>query len=298
MAVEKSTTSRKILPTVMLVISAILLFLAQSAYWVNHSVFDQQNFSKITTGAIQEQSSRDAIATAVVDKALSDRPVLQRTVGDRAVSLISGLLGSDLSSQAISALTSKTYAYATSSDRQDIRIDLTSIKSQVGDVISLAQSKGVNVSQPDYKLPDQITLLKKSSFPDFSGLIKLMLWIGPLLWIGAIVLFALYIYLGRAEYARRVYMVGLAIVIVSLVGLFAKPFVPPPVAAAIPNIDLRPIAQNLASGFLSAFAAQMWWMLGITVAALVAFNQRFNLLSLVESLKTKTNKPSASAKKR
>lgn len=271
----------------LLFFAAVTLFLAQSAYWVNHTVFDQNNFTRITTTALLSESSRDAIATTVVNKSLDNRPVIKRVVGERATSLISGLLGSDLSNQAVTALTSKTYAYTTSSNRQDIKIDLTAIKAPVTSIISLAQSKGVDVPTTQYQIPDEIVLLQKDAFPDLSGVVKLMLWLGPLFWLSTIILFGLYIYIGRAVYARRVYMVGGVMVLVSILGLLAGPFIPPPIAAAVPNIDLRPVAQNLAAGFLAPFTSQMYYMLGGTLVVLLAFNQRFNMLAIINSLGTK-----------
>jgi hypothetical protein len=269
-----------------------MLFLAQSAYWVNHTVFDQTNFTRTTTNALLSESSRSAIATAVVNQALENQPIIKKVAGERAISLTSGLLGSDLSNQAVTTLTSKTYAYTTSSNRQDIKIDLTAIKAPLTSIISLAQSKGVNVPQTQYQIPDEITLVQSDAFPDLSGIVKLMLWLGPLFWLGTIICFGLYIYIGKAVYARRIYMVGLAIIIVGILGLLTSPFVPPPVAAAIPNIDLRPVAQNLTTAFLAPFTTQMYYMLGSTLVVLLAFNQRFNILALINSLGTKLSKPS------
>ena len=274
----------------MLVLAAVMLFLAQSAYWVNHTVFDKDNFSSITTTALLSQSSRDAIATSVVNKSLENRPVIKRVIGERATSLTSGLLGSDFANQAVTALTNKTYAYTTASNRQDIKIDLTAIKTPLTGIISLAQSRGVDVPQTQYQIPDEVVLIQKDAFPDLSGAVKLMLWLGPLFWLSTVILFGLYIYIGRAAYARRVYMAGAAIVTVALLGLLTSPFVPSPVAAVVPNIDLRPVAENLVTGFLAPFKTQMYYMLGTTLVILFAFNQRFNILALVRSLGTRVSK--------
>lgn len=282
----------------LLFFAALMLFLAQSAYWVNHTVFNKANFSSITTTALLSQSSRDAIATSVVNKSLENRPVIKKVVGEKAVSLTSGLLGSDFASQAVTALTDKTYAYATAPNRQDIKIDLTAVKTPLTGIISLAQSKGVNVPQTQYQIPDEITLLRSDAFPDLSGAVKTMLWLGPLFWLSTIILFSLYIYLGKGVYAKRVYMAGLAVIMVAVLGLLANPFIPPPIAAAVPNIDLRPVAQNLAAGFLAPFKTQMYYMLGTTLVVLLAFNQRFNVLALINSVGAKMNRvPSRTAQK-
>jgi len=291
-------TASKIGSAALVIGAAILLFLAQSAYWINHTVFDQQNFSQITTAALLKESSREAIAGAVVDKALADRPVAKRVLGSRLESLVSGLLGTDLSTQAITTLTSKTYAYATAPNREDIAIDLTGIKDPLNSLVNVVQSvqnvRGVEseskLETAQAKIPDQIVLISSNAFPDISGAVQTMLWLGPLLWLGSFIGFGLYIYLGRDQYAKKVYLAGLAIILVSLFGLATTPFIPPPIAAAVKNIALRPVAETLASGFLAPFAEQMYIMLGVVLLLLLLFNQRFNIMKLVHSLETKLSR--------
>jgi len=200
----------------LIIIAPILLFLAQSAYWVNHTVFNQANFSNITTTALLSESSRDAIATSVVNKSLENRPIIKHAVGDRASALISGLLDSDLSNQAVKGLTTKTYAYVTSSNRQDVKIDLTSIKTPIASVISLTQRENGPVASNLNQIPDEVVLMRADAFPNLSGIITLMLWLGPFLWLGALVSFGVYIYIGREIYAKRVYTVGAVIIVMSL----------------------------------------------------------------------------------
>lgn len=276
-------TTHKIISVTMVVLAAITLFLAQSAYWINHTVFNEQNFSNTITSTILTETNRDAIATSVVNQALADRPVAMRLVGDRAIALTSGLLGTDLSSQLIATLTSKTYAYTTSSDRQDIAVDLTAIKAPISTLVTLADQAGRDVNVSVDQIPDEIVLLKSESFPDLSGAVKTMLWLGPLLWLSTIVLFASYIYIGRKNYAKRVYVVGFTIAGIAILGLATAPFIPAPLAAAVPTITLRPVAESLAVAFLAPFKNQMWYMLGISLVALAIFSLRFSILKVTKA---------------
>ncbi len=163
-------------------------------------------------------------------------------------------------------------------------------------IISLSQKAGNSgdaLSSVQDQIPDEITLVSSNSFPDLSGVVKTMLWLGPLLWLSTIVLFGTYIYIGRAMYAKRVYMVGGAIIIVSFIGLLTSPFVPPPVAAAVPNIQLRPVVENLTIGFLEPFKTQMYYMLALVLVALLIFNQRFNIFTTIKSLGSRLEKKPA-----
>jgi hypothetical protein len=287
----------KIGSIVLLFFAALILFLAQSAYWVNHTIFNRANFTHIATASLLSESSRDAIATTVVDKSLEHRPLIKKAVGKEAVSLTSGLLGSDLSSQALSALSDRTYAYTTAKDRQDIKFDLTSIKKPLASVVSVAEDNSIHDVSGDKltsvqgQIPDEITLVKSDSFPNLAGLVSFMLWVGPVLWLSSLMLFGLFVYLGRGAYAKRVYTVGLAVITVAALGILTIPLVPAPIAAAIPIIELRPVVANLTSGFLAPFKTQLYDMLVCALIVLLVFNQRFNILALIKSLEARLNKP-------
>ncbi len=277
-----------------IIAAAITLFLAQSSYWVNHTVFNQQNFTKITTESLLADESRNAISASVVDHALSDRPLVKQIVGSRAESLVSGLLASDLSNQLFTALTKKVYVYTTSSPRQDIAIDLSAIKMPLASIINFAENQGREIHVDPNRIPSSVVLVESNSFPDLSNVVKAMLWLGPLLWLSTLALFALYIYLGRDNYAKRVYITGFTIIGVAVMGLFMMPFIPAPIAAAIPDINIRIVAENLVTNFLAPFRTQMVYMLVTTSGVLLVFNQRFNILRLLRSteqtLKTKVKR--------
>lgn len=291
MAVSRSVVM-KISSVVLLVGAALTLFLAQSAYWVNHTVFNQQTFSGIATTALQEESSRNAVASAVVDKALADRPVVKRLIGDRLTAFTSGLLASDISNQAMKTIVNKTYAYTTASNRDDIKIDLTTVNTALDTLIKLAQSQGGGdrLVTAQAQIPDEIVLVQSDSFPDLSGLVKTMLWLGPVLWLLSLGFAALYVYIGRGEYARRVYILGSAFLVVGLLGLFIMPYIPAALAAAMPAVELRPVAENMANGFLAPFRNQMYWLLGLVTVVLIVFNQRYNIVRGFQSLSTKISR--------
>lgn len=286
---DSQSKMSKIGSALLLVGAAVTLFLAESAYWVNHTVFNKANFTNTVTTVVTTESNRDAIASAVVDRVFEDRPLAQRFLGDRATSLVSGLLGSDLSDQALTALTKKTYEYVTTSNRKDIAIDLTTIKTYLASIIAIAQTQGMGEKLENIQaaIPDKIVLVESKAVPDLSGTVKTMLWLGPLFWLGTIVMFASYIYIGRARYAKRVYAVGGTITAVAVLGLLAIPFIPPPLAAAIPNIELRSVAESLATAFLAPFKSQMAYLLVMTLVVLAVFALRFKIYHGLQFLMVK-----------
>lgn len=274
----------KTISILLILVASISLFLAQSSYWVNHTVFNQQNFSTLVSGAVLEQSSRDAIASQVVDKALQDRPIAQRVIGDRAQNLVSSLLGSDFATQAINKVVNVTYTYITTPNRQDIKIELAGVTAPILAVLNLVQASDSNAAQKVESIPDEIVLVDSDAFVDLSGVVSMMLWVGPLFWLLTIAGFALYIYIHRQTYARAVYVVGASIIIIAILGMLTRPILPAPISSMVPISNLRPVIENVTDAFLIPFQTQMASMLFVTVIALIIFSQRHALLRWVQKL--------------
>ncbi|MES2630528.1 MAG: hypothetical protein V4611_01075 [Patescibacteria group bacterium] len=286
---------KKTISVLLVLVASIALFFAQSSYWVNHTVFNQQNFTSIATSAVTAPTSLDAISSQVVDRALQDRPVAQRVLGDRAEKLVASLLGSDFSTQAINKVVGATYKYITTPDRQDIKIELAPITGPISTVLNLAQQGDSNVAQSVESIPDEIVLVESDSFVDLSGVVSMMLWVGPLFWLIALAGFAIYIYIHRDKYAKAVYIVGTSIIIVAILGILARPVLPAPISSMIPVSNLRPVVANVSDAFLAPFQAQMITMLIVTAIALLIFSQRNLIARWVQKLGAMVARESAPA---
>ncbi len=298
---KRKQTLSSVGSVLLLVLAAVSLFLAESSYWINHTIFNQATFSRTVTEQLLEANSRQAIATAIVDKTLEDRPLLKRAFGERATALVAGLLDTNASRQALNTVNTKAYAYITSPDREDITIDMTSVKTFTGGLLALAQSQGggEKIEAIDNQIPEEIVLVTSDDAPDVSGLVQTMLWLGPLFWLASAASFAGYLYMHRKRYARATYVVLAVIAGVALIGLFVPPFVPAPIAAAAANITLRPVISGLVESFLAPFIAQMLVLLVISAVAAIIFSQRFAILRMVQSLSARMagGSPAVGAKK-
>lgn len=265
-----------------LTLAGILLLLAQSAAWVNHIVFDKQTFTTITSGVIHSEESRHAIASGIVNRALEDRPVLQRTISDKATQLVTGLLSTDIVTQATNTFIDRAYGYATSKDPQPIAFDLTGIKTPIARIVALAEDQGREVSFDPNKIPDTIELFNPDQLPNIYGFSIMMMILGPVFWLSVAAIFGYYIYRGgKAFYAKRVYIVGSVIIITSLLGLLIGPLLPPPVGALVSPANLRGIVQDLVSAFLEPFTRQLILTILLTLLVLLVFSQRYTLTRFV-----------------
>jgi hypothetical protein len=276
--------SNKIAQALLLFIGGLFFLLAQSAFWINNTVFDQKTFVGITNSVITSQSSRDAIASSIVDRAFADRPLAGRLLSDRATVFISSLLGTDLSLQAINGVNEKTYQYATSPNRRDIAIELNGIKQPMVGLVTVLEQQGKTVEFNPDNIPDRITLLRKDSFPDFSGYIQKMLILAPILWLVTIVCFGLYLYFGRSNINKSVYTLGFTIIGFAILGLLSGPFVPPMIAAQMQEINLRIIASDLIKAFIDPFTRQMWVSILLSAALMFVYSQRNYIVFLANKI--------------
>ncbi len=106
------------------------------------------------------------------------------------------------------------------------------------------------------------------------------------MWLSSIGLFAGYLYLNRKRFAHSVYVVGITIAVVAVIGIVSVPFIPPPLAAGVPNIDLRPLVTGMSSEFLAPFTAQMYYLLAFSLLSMLVFSQR---RAIVRSARRATN---------
>ncbi len=271
---SKTLRKRRIINVLLLSACGVLLFLAQSGVWLHRTIFNQQAFTAITTDVLLTQDSRDSIARVIVDEALEGRAPAVRFLGDRAVGLVSSLLGSDISREAFTRLASSGYAYLTSDDRQDIAINLAGIKSPVSGIISFAESQGRSVDFDPSLIPDQIVLARSDELPKIASYIRLSSMFSFLAWLFLIVLLLVYLFINRLKLVKSLYAAGAMVIVTSLVTLFVVPFIPSVVSGVVDNIQFRGMASDLASAYLRPLVNQMYLTIAVVVIALAAVRFR------------------------
>lgn len=270
---------KAVISGVLLGLGAIIFFLAQSTLWVSTTVFNENNFVKVVENTLSTEESRQAIARTIVDAALENNPVANQLVGKQATALVSGLLETELVGQVFDRLAHRTYAYITSPNRQDIAIDLTTVKDPLTAIIGIVEQTGREVNFDPSAIPDSITVVESDSLPDVSGYIRTILVANALLWLATIASFATYVFLNRRRIVRSVYLVGAVVIIASLVGLLIGPFVPPVISSFVNLISIRGVIEDLSSALLYRFQVQL--LSGIVIASAIMV-----LVSLRGAIKT------------
>lgn len=267
----QSTAKRPWLtPTIISAVCAAILFVvANSAFWVNRYIFDTNNFTQVATTSLTSESSRQAIASEIVNKTLADYPTVKNVVENPATNVISGVLGSDQVENILEKAITKLQVSVTSSNPQSLVINLEGPKdflTKIVDVVSKQRQVNVN---PD-NIPSEIVLINKDNIPNFYKYGVLFLWLGPIALLGGAALVA-YPYIKWRSYYKVLMMVqGGALVVASLLALLIGPLFRPPLLSKIASPDARTVVSNLYNAFIATFNSQtqLLVVVGVLVMAL------------------------------
>jgi hypothetical protein len=254
-----------------------LLVIANSAIWFNNYIFNTENFTELTTQAILNDSSRDAIAGVVVDRALEQRPAVRGAIQQPATKLISGLLDSNLAHTIFERSVTRLQTAITSKNPQPVTLDLSSIKETATKVIDVAGA--VSGRSPDDSridpadIPDSVTLVDTSKLPNIYRMGVVLLWLGPLAVLATIIAFGYVLYRVRDSLYRLQQFLaiqGASILGAWLVALLLGPLFKPALLGQVPDANLRIVVESVYDAFMAAFTNQAGVLLVLGLLWLLA----------------------------
>jgi len=263
---KKSNTKRNFVLSTIL--AAILLVVANSAIWVNRTMFDTQEFTSITSTALLSQSSRNALAGEIVNTALQSQPAVKAVVAEPATNFISGLLNTQQAKNALNTVIGKVQIIFTSERPQPVTYDLSGIKATVTKLLTLA-NKDEAVVKVD-QVPNSITIFKNvDKIPSFYKAGVVLNFVAPLAFLLA--LFLLVWPHVKKKYPTNKLLVGQGIALTSagLLALLVGPLFKPPVLAQVNNADMRVVVENVYNAFVSTFNHQTFYLLGLGIVMLL-----------------------------
>lgn len=255
------------------VIAGFLLLIVNSAIWINRQVFDENNFTNTTVNSLTSQSSRDAIAGKITDKALQNYPRLQDVADDRLTKLISGLLDGEKVHSVLTKSVSKLHIYLTSQNQKDVVINLAGVKDTINKLAEITgrDENGGQLLGKVNNMPDQVVLVNAANVPDFYKYGVAFSFIAPIALLIALVLIALPYIKDKASYLSIMLVQGLTLIIVGLVAMLIGPLFRPMALSSISDPNGRVIVENLYNSFLATFNTQNMWLIiiGLLVCASV-----------------------------
>ncbi len=250
------------------IVASILLLVTNSAFWINKQIFNTTNFTSAVTTSLTSESSRNAIAERITDRIFADRAIARRVAGNFSTQIVSGILATDQFTGVLDSAVTRLHTYASSSNQENIDIDLTGIKDIIVKVTNASAALGKDITISAEDIPDTITIIEESKIPDFYRLGVVFLWMAPVAFIFAVLLLA-YPHLKFRNDTK--YLLILQATIVTLVGLFGLLFGPlfkPPVLSSINEPSGRIIVSNIYDSFISTFNSQTLVMVSVGITAL------------------------------
>lgn len=256
--------------TVLLTLVGVLILIAQTAWWINHTIYDTETFSNITTTALTAESSREAIANEIVSQSFANRPVLQATLGKSATKLISSLLATDQATNAIEKVTTKVQTILTSEKREAITFNLVPLKQGLVVISAIAERADRPIEVEASEIPDTITLIKGNETPKLYKINQTLLFLAPVSIFATIGLLGYLLYSGRNKIYKVILQIGIMLTALAGIGVITGPLVRPPVLSMVNNANARIILGNLYDGFIAPFNSQMATM-GIVGLVIIIF---------------------------
>lgn len=260
------------------VLAAILLVVANSAIWLNRSVFNTQQFTSISTQALTSESSRKALANEIVDRALQNNPTVAAVVTEPATNIISGLLGSQQAEKAFTKITSKVQTLLTSKRPESITYDLTGIKATVTKLLTVANKD--QAVEKVTELPNSITVFDANKVPSFYQYGVAMTFIAPLAFLLALVLLIMPHVKRRLTTEKLLLIQGGILIGAGVMALLIGPIFRPPVLAQVANANMRVVVENFYNAFINSYNAQTMYLvlIGAILVVIPLIQRLYNFI--------------------
>lgn len=247
------------------ILAALLLMVANSAFWFNKYIFDQDNFTSLTTSAVEQESSRQAIATELSSKIFANRPVLARVAEEPVTKIITGALGSNIAQKVFTKAVDSLHTIATSANPQDVSLDLVPVKQVVAN-LALAFDNQATPGEAAIKvqdLPDTITIVDASKVPNIYNMGVVLLWVAPFAAVISLVLFGYNIFIARRSWHDIASVLAIYALVVAVVGgiaLLIGPLFKPLVLSNVQSSNMQVVVGNIYTAFVATFDKQSGWL--------------------------------------
>ncbi len=250
------------------IVASILLLVTNSAFWINKQIFNTTNFTSAVTTSLTSESSRVAMAERITDRIFADRAIARRVAGNLSTQIVSGILATDQFTGVLDSAVTRLHTYASSSNQENIDIDLTGIKDIIVKVTNASEALGKDIKIRADNVPDTITIIEESKIPDFYRLGVVFLWMAPVAFIFAVLLLAYPHLKYRNDTKSLLILQATIITLVGLFGLLFGPLFKPPVLSSINEPSGRIIVSNIYDSFISTFNSQTLVMVSVGIIAL------------------------------
>jgi hypothetical protein len=194
---------------------------------------------------------------------------VKRLAGNTSSKIISGLLGTDQVATGMDFVTSRLHVIMTSNNREEISLDLTSVKATIGRVISVVETTGNDPKIDPSNIPDKVVLVEKDAIPSLYKVSLAFVWFAPIAFISALTLFSVQYIRNKKQYKTLLIIHGSVMIVIGALGLLVGPLFRPAVMAQISKTDGRVVVGNLYDAFMTTFNNQTMYIISVGFALLL-----------------------------
>lgn len=251
-------------------IVGVLIMVSMTAFWLQRNIFNTERFTAMTTQAILQESSRQAIGTQVSTIILANQPALKMVIGDKLSGQISGLLGTEFAENSINRVAREAQLVITSPKKAPIVFQLSSIKGALVAVQNVASKTGKELpgGLSTSSIPDEIVIVDTQNMPNIHALVVATAWLGPLSLVLAVAALAWWVMRAKKHY--RLLRVRYSLIVVAataVVALVVGPLVEPVIMAVGQTAPEQTILRNIFRVFIKPFNMQATLLLMFSLVA-------------------------------
>lgn len=246
------------------ILTVLLVLMVNVAIWLQTSIFNEQKFVQTTQTVLSQESTRNAIASNIVDNALQNYPTVDKVLGDTLTKSVSALMNTNAFASLTTKASTQLYNLVTTKNPQSVVINTSNIQDFLNAItrfVSPATAEKVQSIQ----IPNQIVLVNANQLPSlYNWTYFVSLW--PIL--GAVAL-GLAIYLVMMVQDKSKYQVfeilGAELAAAALLFVLLIPAIEPPVIQNISNANMRLVFGSVYSILSQSLVTQTWAIIGAGV---------------------------------
>lgn len=207
----------RLVPVVIVsVLLPMLIYIVNLGWWMNENIVDSDNFVTATVVALKEESSRVAVSTIAVQRAVDERPSLE-AIETVLIDALTAVLDDPLVDPILVTVGSRLYGLLLEGDGGGIVADLTVIEALVMDPLTaIAPELASEVPENFFS---EVVLVEPGELPDVAGYVTAA---QTIVWI-AVALAALMVGILMMIVKRRrsaTYFVGVSLALAGLASWF------------------------------------------------------------------------------
>ena len=249
----------------LLSIVGLSLVMFQTAYWFNKYIADAKNFSQITTTALIQESSRNAIGDEVAEQIFKEKPILRQVAQEPVSNIVASMLNTKFASVGLEKMIKLLHNNITTTHPKSITFNLSQIKTVIQTVSQILPSSNNTQAESIQNIPDEITIIDKSSIPSLNQFVVAMAAVAPLSLLAATGAAVGYVVRKRKTWKLTFAPLGFSVMVASILGLLIGPIFKPPLIAFVSSFNGRIIVSNVFDGFMEPFNQQQIQMLFIGI---------------------------------